>query len=144
MLVDTNILLRLCQPDHPHHPVAKLAVARLIQQDTSCVITHQIAAEFWTVCTRPATVNGFGLTPVEAAEKLRDFEALFPIHTGKPETEYTVWKRLLTTLKIKGVQAHDARLAAFMIVNDIPGILTFNVMDFQKFQGITVHHPDRV
>ncbi|MFN7754464.1 MAG: type II toxin-antitoxin system VapC family toxin [Holosporales bacterium] len=144
MLIDTNILLRLCQPDHPHHTAAKLAVARLIKQETSCVITPQIAAEFWSVCTRPAAVNGFGLTPVEAAEKLANFEALFPIHAGKPEAEYTVWKQLLTALEIKGVQAHDARLAAFMIVSDIPSILTFNGADFQRFTGITVHHPDTV
>lgn len=144
ILVDTNIVLRLCQPEHPHHLAAKRAVTRLIDQETSCVITPQIAAEFWSVCTRPAAANGFGLTPFAAAEKLHDFETLFPIHAGKPDAEYSVWKQLLTTLDIKGVQAHDARLAAFMIVNDIPRILTFNGADFQRFTGITVHHPDSV
>lgn len=144
MLVDTNILLRLCQPDHPHHRGAKQAVARLIQEETLCVITPQIAAEFWSVCTRPAAVNGFGLTPVQAAEKLKDFEGLFPIHTGKPESEYTLWKQLLTTLAIKGVQAHDARLAAFMMANAIPVILTFNGVDFHRFSEIVVQHPDDV
>ncbi len=144
MLVDTNILLRLCQPDHSHYTAAKRAVVRLIKEKTPCVITSQIAAEFWSVCTRPAAVNGFGLTPVAAAEKLRDFEALFPVHPGKPEAEYIVWKQLMTTLKIKGVKAHDARLAAFMIANTIPRILTFNGDDFQRFPEITVCHPDDV
>lgn len=144
MLVDTNILLRLCQPDHPHHKGAKQAVARLIKEETFCVITPQIAAEFWSVCTRPAAVNGFGLTPVVAAEKLTDFEALFPIHAGEPKAEYIVWKQLLIALKIKGVKAHDARLAAFMIANMIPRILTFNGDDFQRFSEITVCHPDDV
>ncbi len=142
MLVDTNILLRLCQPDHPHHTAAKRSVARLIKEKTPCVITPQIAAEFWSVCTRPAAVNGFGLTPVATAEKLTDFEALFPIHAGEPKAEYIVWKQLLTALNIKGVQAHDARLAAFMIANHLPKILTFNGDDFQRFPEITACHPD--
>jgi hypothetical protein len=31
-----------------------------------------------------------------------------------------------------------------MIVSDIPSILTFNGADFQRFTGITVHHPAAV
>jgi hypothetical protein len=39
------------------------------------------------------------------------------------------------------VQVHDARLAASMIVHDVPQILTLNVADFARFSQIRAVHP---
>jgi predicted nucleic acid-binding protein len=45
---------------------------------------------------------------------------------------------------VLGVQVHDARLAASMIVHGVTSILTFNVMDFSRFTGLTALHPSNI
>jgi predicted nucleic acid-binding protein len=54
------------------------------------------------------------------------------------------WRRLVVGVSIVGRQAHDARLAASMIVHQIPRILTFNTADFRRFSGITSIDPAAV
>jgi len=46
--------------------------------------------------------------------------------------------------EVKGVQVHDARLAAGMYVHGVPQILTINVRDFKRFKGLSVLHPASV
>ncbi len=45
---------------------------------------------------------------------------------------------------IQGVQVHDARLAASMYVQGIGQLLTMNVRDFRRFEGLSVLHPSEV
>ena len=40
--------------------------------------------------------------------------------------------------------AHDARLAATMKLSGIGRILTFNVTDFARFDGIAAIHPNSI
>ena len=55
------------------------------------------------------------------------------------------WRALLERHEIKGVQVHDARLAAAMYVHGITQLLTMNVRDFQRFTGLNAIHPaDRI
>ncbi len=42
---------------------------------------------------------------------------------------------------VRGVQVHDARLAAAMRVHGIPYILTFNGSDFERYSGIGIADP---
>ncbi|HYW41780.1 MAG TPA: hypothetical protein VE959_02915 [Bryobacteraceae bacterium] len=46
--------------------------------------------------------------------------------------------------QVKGVQVHDARLAASMYVHGVTQLLTVNVRDFQRFTGLRVVHPAEV
>jgi hypothetical protein len=48
---------------------------------------------------------------------------------------------LVVANAIKGVQLHDARLAAFMKAYDIPQILTFNTDNFVRFSHVQTVHP---
>ena len=51
-LVDTNILLRIVQRNHPHHTIALNGLERLMA-GTQVYFTLQNIAEFWNAATRP-------------------------------------------------------------------------------------------
>jgi predicted nucleic acid-binding protein len=53
------------------------------------------------------------------------------------------WRRIIVKHNVAGVQVHDARLAAAMIVHDIHHVLTLNVTDFSRY-GIKAMHPTEV
>ena len=93
-------------------------------------------AEFWNVCTRPATARGgFGLSIADADRRLRIIERLFRVLPDNPAT-YQAWRALVVAHALKGVQVHDARLVALMQVNGIAHILTLNGGDFARYTGI--------
>ncbi len=57
---------------------------------------------------------------------------------------HTEWRRLLIAHSVSGVQVHDARLVAAMNVHGVANLLTFNVADFARYQGIVARHPQHV
>jgi len=144
-LVDTNILLRLAQREHPHHRAARVAVLGLREQENVLRCAVQNCIEFWNVSTRPANRNGLGLTLIEAEKQLRMMERLFPVLPENP-TVYREWRRLVVQFGVSGIQVHDARLVAAMKINDLTHILTFNAADFLRYknEGIVVIAPQVV
>jgi predicted nucleic acid-binding protein len=142
-LLDTNILLRWSQPDHPLCSLAQSAVNRLFDRDETLYITPQNVMEFWNVATRPANVNGLGLTPAEVDTKVAQLEGIFEIAPDSP-TVYPAWRKLVVAFQVSGVQVHDARLVAVMQVHGLSHLLTFDTTDFKRFSGITAVHPQDV
>ena len=57
-LLDTNIVLRLCNTLDKRHSLAVSSVAQLIRQGDDCVLAPQVLAEFWVVATRTTEANG--------------------------------------------------------------------------------------
>jgi predicted nucleic acid-binding protein len=57
------------------------------------------------------------------------------------ETVYAAWRRLVHELNIRGVQVHDARLAALVQVHGLGRILTLNTADFARFPNVSAAHP---
>jgi predicted nucleic acid-binding protein len=49
--------------------------------------------------------------------------------------------RLVVAYGVKGVNVHDARLVAAMLVHGLTHILTFNISDFARYSEITAVHP---
>lgn len=43
-----------------------------------------------------------------------------------------------------GVNVHDARLVAAMLVHGLTHILTFNISDFARYSEITAVHPTTI
>lgn len=144
-LTDTNILLGFSFPADPRYPIVRAAIRELLVNKHQLRTTSQNFAEFWNVSTRPADRNGFGQTPIEANNLLRDLEMLFPLLPDSPEV-YPEWRRLVVKYKVLGVQVHDARLAASMIAHNVTRILTFNVTDFERYkpEGIMAVDPATV
>lgn len=138
ILVDTNVLLRRTQPDHPSHLAAVESVARFLATGDLVCFTLQNASEFWNVATRPVNNNGLGFsiaTTLRELEKMERFLTLLPDSPGI----YAEWKRLLVKHAITGVKVHDAKLVAAMNIHAVPKVLTFNVDDFARFQVEAIH-----
>jgi predicted nucleic acid-binding protein len=141
VLVDTGILLRLLDRADPEHLAIRRAVRVSKQRGDRPVAVPQNVAEFWNVCTRPASARGgYGLTVEETAKRLRLLERLVQV---LPDTTnyYPFWKALVVAHAVKGVQVHDARLAAFMQAHGISHLLTLNGTDFTRYSHITVLAP---
>jgi predicted nucleic acid-binding protein len=51
---------------------------------------------------------------------------------------------LVDTNNVKGVQVHDARLAAAMRIHGISHVLTFNQPDFSRYANITIVRPQDI
>ena len=143
VLVDTNILLRSAQPNHPSYPQAILAVSRLMRRNDVLFFCSQNIAEFWNVATRPAERNGIGLSHEEVLREIRSIEGLFTLLPDIPAI-YTAWKQIVEEQRVQGVKVYDARLVAFMKVYAVEGILTFNTADFSRYADVTALNPSSI
>ena len=140
VLVDTNILLRSAQPNHPLCPQATHAVSKLIRQRDAVFFCSQNIAEFWNVATRPAALNGLGLSHEEVLKEVSSIEQLLTLLPDIPAI-YAAWKEIVRDHKVQGVKVYDARLVATMSVYGIESVLTFNTADFKRYSNITALHP---
>jgi predicted nucleic acid-binding protein len=140
VLIDTGVLLRLAIRTDQLHSEARTAIRILQSRGDHLIAMTQNAAEFWNVCTRPSSSNGYGLSIQETSQKLKLIERLIEF---RPETlaAFIEWKKLLTTHSVSGVEVHDARLAAAMIAYGISSILTFNGKDFKRYPMLTIFDP---
>ncbi len=141
ILADSGILLRLMERADPQHGTIRAAVRVLIGRGDELVTATQNMAEFWNVCTRPATARGgLGLPVLETDRRLRILERLVEIVADLP-TAYPLWRQLVVNHSVQGKQVHDARLAALMRAHAMTHILTLNGTDFIRYPGITPIHP---
>jgi predicted nucleic acid-binding protein len=143
VLVDTSLLVRALQPQHPLCAVAQTAIDRLRLKERRLYVVSQNLVEFWVVATRPAGENGLGLSFAEALAELARVKSFFAL---LPETEaiFPAWERLVTAYQVSGKPAHDARLVAAMHVHGVTSILTFDKTGFTRYAGIEVVHPAAV
>lgn len=144
-LTDTNVLLGVAHRVDARYPIVQAAVHKLWADGHELQTTSQNFSEFWNVSTRPANRNGFGRTPLEADVLLQDLERLFPLLQDSPDV-YPKWRQLIVKYNVSGVQVHDARLVAAMIIHDVTHILTFNAKDFVRYasEGIMAVNPAMV
>jgi predicted nucleic acid-binding protein len=140
VLVDTNILLRSAQPNHPLSSQATHAVSRLIRRGDAVFFCPQNIAEFWNVATRPADKNGLGLSHEEVLQEVAIIESLLTLLPDIPGI-YTAWKTIVSDYKVQGVKVHDARLVAVAQVYRVESILTFNDADFRRYGNVAPLHP---
>jgi len=139
-LIDTNILLRWVKPDDRDHPLVVSAIDALLRQEVALCYTSQNVGEFWNTCTRPLDRNGYGLSPQQAHHRARFFEEKLHLLVDGAAV-HEMWRRLIVVNNVSGVQVHDARLTAAMLVHGVGRILTFNDRDFIRYSGIEAVHP---
>ena len=141
ILVDTNILLRTQDVQTSGHADA---VAFMLQVHDRVrhpfVACAQVLIEFWSVATRPADVNGLGMTAERAAAKLDDLVRVLPCLPEPPDVAER-WRALLRETTVEGKQAHDARLVAFMRAHAITRVITLNPRHLARFAGVTCVSP---
>ncbi len=141
ILADSGILLRLFELGDPRTDAVLRAVATLRDQGDTLVTAAQNIAEFWNVCTRPATARGgFGLSLSDTERRLVEIEGAFTLLPDLPTT-YAIWRNLIVAHAVLGKQVHDARLAAIMLGHGVAHIVTLNGRDFTRYPGLTVIDP---
>lgn len=122
-------------------PAIVQALKALVSQRVRICYTSQTLAEFWNASTRPPEKNGFGLTIAETDRLARAIERDFEFLPDSRET-HERWRGLLVAHNVHGVQVHDARLTASMYVHGVAQLLTINVRDFRRFDGLRIAHPN--
>lgn len=139
-LLDTNVLLRGLDRNHPHCRIVRRAILALRLRNYRLCLAPQNLVEFWAVATRPVDANGLGMSMEWAAAQLARMRRFFVI---LPETAEALpeWERLAVRHRVSGKKTHDARLAATMNVHGVSQILTFNGGDFSRYSGINVIEP---
>lgn len=100
-LVDTNILLRLAQRNHPMRPDARRALVTLRKQGEELCITPQNIIEFWAVATRRLASNGLGLTVDEAERETKKLKRIFKLRPDSPAI-FAEWENLVTQHHVMG------------------------------------------
>ena len=143
-MADTNILLRFISPSDSNHLLVRNAIYSLLIREEQICYTSQNLSEFWNVCTRPVMARGgFGLSIEETDRRAQVIERYF---TFLPDSEaiHAEWRRLVVKYRVSGVQVHDTRLVAAMLVHGITHILTFNPNDFARYPEITAVNPTKM
>jgi predicted nucleic acid-binding protein len=142
-LIDTNRILRLAQLGHPMRDDALKALTLLTNKGEECYLTSQNLIEYWRTCTRPVERNGLGMTVSDSDAALADIEGIFTILPDTPDI-YVQWRRLVVVYGVMGVNVHDARLVATMLVYNLTHILTFNTKDFNRYTEIIAVNPTNI
>ncbi len=140
VFVDTNVLIFSVQNGHPWREASIVAIEQVLAADDQVCVLPQNIAEFWNVCTRPADKNGLGLSPEETEERLKGIDMILTVLHDSAEV-YLRWRQLLVRHSVRGVQVHDARIAAAMQVYGVAKLLTFNPRDFGRYDGVTPIRP---
>lgn len=144
VLIDTNILLRLDEADHDEHATALAALEVLGRVGAEPVVVPQCCYEFHVVATRPVQVNGLGMDPDEADERLDSHLQMFRLLRDERRV-FESWREVVREYKVRGKPAHDARLVAAMRRHDLSHLMTFNVADFTRYRDeITILDPNVV
>ncbi|NJN12466.1 MAG: type II toxin-antitoxin system VapC family toxin [Richelia sp. RM2_1_2] len=142
-LIDTNIILRLAQLEHPMRDHALTALTLLTTKNEEYYLTSQNLIEYWRTCTRPVERNGLGMTVSDSDAALADIEGIFTVLPDIPAI-YVQWRRLVVVYGVMGVNVHDARLVATMLVYNLTHILTFNTKDFNRYTEIIAVNPTNI
>jgi predicted nucleic acid-binding protein len=140
-LLDTGILIRIPHRSDPLNTDIRNAIRRLALDGNTFVTTRQNVAEFWNVCTRPASSRGgYGLTTDDTARRLRILERFVTV-LDEPKSAYAHWKALVQKHKVLGRQVHDCRIVAVMIACRTKHILTLNDADFARYSPQVIAVP---
>lgn len=134
-LVETSVLVRLANADDIDYQTADDAVTALGLRGAELRSAPQNFIEFRSVVTRPANVNGLGLSSADAEALAATFEASFPLLPDTPDI-FPAWKTLVAASGCIGRQVHDARLVAVCLVHQISHILTFNTRHFVRLAAL--------
>lgn len=137
--IDSNVFLRSAGRSSSDFEAAKTFFISLSESRVRVLLSPKVIHECWVVLTRPRDANGFGLDTDEAHRFAKELTHLYRIRSETKRC-LTTWLGLVKEHEVTGVKAHDARLVAWMIVNGMERMITFNTSDFKGFP-ITATHP---
>jgi predicted nucleic acid-binding protein len=134
ILVDTNMLVYYVLGDSVFHSLAKRF---LEDSDAILCTTSKNLSEFLAATTKGSEPM---LSQAEALAHLRKFRQALRILYADERSSKQV-ENWLERHQIKGMQIHDAEIAAIGLVQGISTIVTLNTDDFKRFEEITLLTP---
>ncbi len=133
VFLDTNIVLRLLNPELDPDQRIENFVKQFQTQDYKFWISRQVIREYLVQITRP----GYLKTPFSGEPLQKHVETLYTLFQVADETQ-AVADRLLQLLRdipTGGKQIHDANIVATMLVNGVTTLLTLNGEDMRRFNA---------
>jgi len=103
-------------------------------------MASQVFIEFWSVTTRPRSVNGLGWSEPQVSRVVHRLLDALPLADEPPDV-FMSWLAIVSRYSVAGKHVHDARLAALMLTSSIPNILTCNTSDFPEQWGVIAISP---
>lgn len=143
ILLDTNVLTCLIQPEHPQHARTLDALEVLRQRGDDFCLVPQNIYEFWVVCSRPREQNGMGLSAQQINDELTKIGNLFRLYRDE-RAIFQRWESLVAVYDVRGKNAHDARLVAAMLRHGWSCLFTLNAADFHRYTKIQVITPESI
>ena len=140
ILLDTNIVQRNAVTADPQHELVRDALRNLVLSGYELCIGFQNMAEFYVVATRPANVNGLGLSPKEAMDEVDVMLGSYMLLPDTPDMLMR-WIELCRRYSVSGRTAHDTRLVALMLAHNVTRLLTLNISDFARYTEIVCMSP---
>lgn len=140
VLVDTNVLIYATLAEDPRHECAREVLALRQRSGVELFISVQNLAEMYPNLTGPK--NQPPDSPALARDKIRALSRLRGL-TVLPMTVETVQSALELCVEhgVRRQSYFDRQLAALMLAENIPVILTENTRDFSAIAGITPINP---
>lgn len=140
VLVDTNVLIYATLAADPRHARAREVLDQRSRTDVEMFISVQNLAEMYPNLTGPK--NQPPDSPPLARDKIRSVARLRGLTVLPLTLDATLHALDLCAEACVTRQAYfDAQLAALMLREGIPVIVTENVADFAKFSGIRAIDP---
>jgi predicted nucleic acid-binding protein len=140
VLVDTNVLIYATLSADPRQARARSVLEQRLRPDVEMFISVQNLAEMYPNLTGPK--NQPPDSPALARDKIRSIARLRGV-TVLPTTLDTAL-RALDVCAANGLTRQsyfDAQLAALMLQEGIPTVVTENVADFTRFKGVRALNP---
>jgi predicted nucleic acid-binding protein len=132
VFLDTNVLLTVTTPARPLHEAALEVFNVWPDQGVRLCTSGQVLREYLVVATRPAEVNGLGLSPEDALFNASSIGGrLQVLAAGEPTLRRL--ERLVRTFECRGKQVHDAHIVATALEHGVAKLLTGNTADFLRF-----------
>lgn len=139
-LIDTNVLIYATLADDPRSARARQVIERGREADCDALVSVQNLAEMYPNLTGPKKQPPD--SPAEARAKIAQLAAL-PYVEVLPLTA-SILLRALELAEEHGVRRQkyfDMQLAATLLVNNIPTLVTENVADFAGIPQLRVVNP---
>lgn len=131
LFIDTNILVYANVSEAPQHQAALDAIDQARKDGRTLWISRQVLREYLVTLTRPQAFQDVPLSTV--LEQARLFQNHFEIADDTAAVTDQLMQ-LMDDIPIGGKQIHDANIVATMLANGIPGLLTHNIKDFERFK----------
>ena len=131
MFIDTNVLVMSRFIEAPNHEMARDSLDKAFKGPEPLRISRQVVREYLVVVTRPQTWS----EPMTRDEALDDVSRLMDnfeiLEDGPVVTDFLI--TLCREIPVGGRQIHDANIVATMLAHGERRLLTFNAMDFLRY-----------